>query len=292
MNRRGFALLSVLWLIAALAMVAGTSLALARTGAQASRNRILLTRAGWAREACLEILLGRYAQAANQPIVAKLADLAPALDSVDLGRGTWCDVTLDDPASRLNLNLADAEQLRAVLGTDSLVDALLDWRDPDGVPRPAGAEASWYRAHRRIPPRNGALASVKELGLVRGFESLSLDGLLTTRGNGTVNLNAAPALVIRAALQLPEETVAMLIRRRSQGRQVTSVDELLALASPSARQILSGRYQELVQRSAFAPSEIVASVSGHVGNSPLGATMYATLVPLPDRLAVIRRETE
>ena len=285
-------MLSVLWLIGALAMVAATSLALARTGAQASRNRILLARAGWAREACMEILLGRYAQAADRPIVEKLADVAPALDSVDLGRDTWCEVALDDPSSLLNLNLSDAEQLRALLGSDSLVDALLDWRDPDDVTRPAGAEASWYRAHDRIAPRNRPFASVEELSLVTGFDTLSLGRLFTTRGNGMVNVNSAPAPVIRAALRLPDETVAMLMRRRSVGRRVTGVDELLALASPSARQILSARYQDLVQRSGFAPAEMVAAVSGHVGGSRLSATMYATLVPLPERLAVIRRETE
>jgi general secretion pathway protein K len=292
MNRRGFALLSVLWIITTLAAVAGGSLALARTGAQASRNRILLTRAGWAREACMEILLGQYAQSAAQALAEKLDGLVPALDSVDLGRGAWCRVTLDDPSSHMNLNLADASQLRAALGNDSLVDALLDWRDSDDITRPAGAEGSWYRAHDRVAPRNGPFASVEELGLVRGFDSLAQDRLFTTRGNGAVNLTSAPALVIRATLQLPEETVAMLMHLRSAGRPVTNVDQLLALAAPPARQALSARYQDLIQRTTFSPSEIVAFISGHVGNSQLRATLYATMVPLPERLAVIRRETE
>src|SRR6266540_5776489 len=61
-QREGFALLAVLWVLTALTVLAGAALAVARTGSQATRNRILLARAEWAREACGEILLGRYAQ--------------------------------------------------------------------------------------------------------------------------------------------------------------------------------------------------------------------------------------
>ena len=45
MSRRGFALLTVLWLVAALSAVGAAALAVARIGAGASRNRIALVRA-------------------------------------------------------------------------------------------------------------------------------------------------------------------------------------------------------------------------------------------------------
>ena len=44
MSRDGFALLAVLW-----TLTAGVSVAVARTGSETTRNRILLARAGWAR---------------------------------------------------------------------------------------------------------------------------------------------------------------------------------------------------------------------------------------------------
>src|SRR6266581_8279475 len=78
-GERGFALLAVLWLLTALTVLGAVAVAVARTGSQATRNRILLTRAAWAREACVEILLARWA---SPP--------APLgrLDSLDLVRGT------------------------------------------------------------------------------------------------------------------------------------------------------------------------------------------------------------
>jgi len=136
MNRRGFALLAVLWTLTAITMLTGAAMAVVRLGSTTTRNRVLLTRAAWAREACGEILQARYAQDAS----------VRQLDSVDLGRNTWCTATLDDPSMKLKLNVADRAALVTVLQevvrrstlVDSLVDALLDWRDSDTVPRPFG----------------------------------------------------------------------------------------------------------------------------------------------------------
>src|SRR5712691_4181093 len=97
MTRRGFALLAVLWLVAALTVLGGVAVGAARTGSQVTRKRILLTRAAWAREACVEILSSR---SAHNAVIRVLA-------SVDLGRGTWCRAALEDPTAKLNLNLAD-----------------------------------------------------------------------------------------------------------------------------------------------------------------------------------------
>src|SRR6266700_2623032 len=136
MSRRGFALLAVLWTLTAITMLTGAAMAVARLGSMTTRNRVILARAAWAREACAEILQARYAQ---------------------------------DPSMKLNLNLADRAALVTVLQAvvrpsapvDSLVDALLDWRDPDAIPRPFGDESSGNR--------NAPLADVWELRSVRGF---------------------------------------------------------------------------------------------------------------------------
>ena len=62
MSRRGFALLAVLWTLTAITMLTGAAMAVARLGSATTRNRVLLTRAAWAREACAEILQARYAR--------------------------------------------------------------------------------------------------------------------------------------------------------------------------------------------------------------------------------------
>src|SRR2546423_7608128 len=137
MSRRGFALLAVLWVLTGVVVLAGAGFAVARTGSLTTRNRVLLARADWAREACVEILLSRYAQDAA----------VRRLDPVNLGRGSWCAAALEDPAAKLNVNLADREALVIALSAvsprqsvDSLADALLDWRDPDTLAHPYGVE--------------------------------------------------------------------------------------------------------------------------------------------------------
>ena len=49
MNRRGFALLAVLWVITALTALTGAGMLVARLGSETTRNRVLFARAEWAR---------------------------------------------------------------------------------------------------------------------------------------------------------------------------------------------------------------------------------------------------
>jgi type II secretory pathway component PulK len=285
MNRRGFALLTVLWLLTALSAVGAASLAVARLGADVSRNRILLLRAGWAREACAEMLLARYAERGT----------VTDLDTTDLGRGTWCRATAEDAAGKLDLNRAPREMLLTLLGSDSLTDALLDWRDGDDVPRQRGAEAEWYRSQGRRGPRNGPLADVGELEFVRGFDKAEVApfrALVTVRGAEQIDINAAPAAVLGALPGLGAEAVSLILRHREAGRPVRTSDQLLSLLSPSARQALLSRYQEYSLRAGYRPLLVTVKVEGRVGGTLPVSTARLTVVPVPDRLAVIRRETE
>jgi DNA uptake protein ComE-like DNA-binding protein len=78
-----------------------------------------------------------------------------------------------DESSRINVNTASAEVLASLPGmSNDLVDALIDYRDRDDTPRPEGAEEDYYLALRypyRI--RNGPLARLEELLLIRGFDA-------------------------------------------------------------------------------------------------------------------------
>jgi len=270
--------------LTALVALAAAALAVARTGSQATRNRILLARAEWAREACGEILLARYARDAS----------VRSLDTVDLGRGTWCTATLDDPASKLHVNLADRAALVGVLRAaaapgapiDSLVDALLDWRDPDSLPRRFGDEPS--------RSRNEPLADIAELRYVRGFDDslvARLSAFLTTRATGAINVNAAPPEVLAALPGLTEEAVRLVMMRRGSA-PVAGADALAGLLSPGARATLLASYPEFVRAAVFAPPQLVAMVAGGVRGTPITARATLTLVPVAGRLAVIRRETE
>jgi general secretion pathway protein K len=280
-GHRGFALLTVLWLIAGLGAIAAGALALARVGAGASRNRILLLRAGWARNACEEIVLARYAAQGR---------IAP-LDSVDLGAGVWCAANVEEAGTRLDLNLASPEALRAMLG-DSLAEPVLDWRDPDDIARPLGAERDWYLTRGRPVPRNAPLAAVAELRLVRGFDSATVrrvEPLLTVSGDVRVDLNAAPREVLTALPGLDPAAVTVIVARRAL-HPIGSSDELLGLLAPSSRQALLNRFQEFTARAGYAPARVRLRVRGMAGRPALVSNEQLTAVPVPGRLAVIRRE--
>jgi len=285
MNARGFALLAVLWVITALGVLAGSALLTSRQGQLASRNRLVLARAEWAREACVEIVLGRYAADST----------LRSVDTTDLGRGTWCTARLTDPASRLNLNTADSSALRALLGNDSLVDALIDWRDADTITRAAGAEADWYRDSRRPLPRNGSLRSVRELSLVRGFEAIPFERLqkvLTTDGVGRIDLNLAAPEVLATIPGLGAEAIGVLLGRRRAGERVSSADGLLGGLSPVGRRALADRFPEFMSRAAFTPGHFILEADGGVRGYPLLASAQLEVTPAGRRLAVLTREVQ
>jgi hypothetical protein len=297
-RERGFALLTALWLVTALAVFAAGAIGVAHLGTLTTRNRVLLARAAWAREACLAILDARYAA---DPAVR-------ALDTVDLGRGVWCHVALDDPGARLDLNSATPAVLRR-----------LAWRA--GVSR-ADAER-WLAAisERRVRGDIVDPAEINELFLRppsprmwRGGQGerhdhggqgerndqggqgernwARLAPLITTRGTGQVNLNAAPSAVLGAIEGMTDEAVRVALERRGRGQPVRSVDELAGLLSPVARAVLIADYPEFLRTTTFAPTQLVATATGGVRGTRLVARAIVTVVPVEGRLAVIRRETE
>jgi len=78
---------------------------------------------------------------------------------------------LSDEASKLNLNtVGETNLLRLPRMTPSLAQALIDFIDPDSAAHPDGAEQEYYDTlPNPYAIRNGELASVDELLLVRGF---------------------------------------------------------------------------------------------------------------------------
>jgi type II secretory pathway component PulK len=203
MTRRGFTLISVLWTLVILSTAGVAAMETARVGAKISGNRIRLARSAWARAACAEILAARFAQA---PTTRRL-------DTVDLGGGVWCTAALTNPHRRLNLNLATREQLWRLLRNDSLVGSLRDWVDEDTMSAAGGPENLWYREGRRLLPRNGPLAAIEELALVRGFDPeviARIEPVVTVQGEGALDRAEAPRAVLEVALGVTPDSAARL----------------------------------------------------------------------------------
>lgn len=263
MNRRGFALLAVLWVITSLTAITGAGLLVARLGGETTRNRVLLARAEWARDACGEILAARFAATAT------IRELAP----VDLGRGTWCRAWLEDPAAKVNVNTIDADALTQLFMSVGVQRALAD---------------SVVSRRKQGP--------IDDLHQVPGLDSVAfvrLSPFVTTRGTGVINVNAAPRQVLRLLPGMTEESVAVLVLRRS-NRPLQSADELGGALSPSSRSMFLNSYAEFLRAAVFGPQRLIATLEAGVRGPPdrLVARATLTVVPVPGRLAVIRRESE
>jgi type II secretory pathway component PulK len=108
---------------------------------------------------------------------------------------------ITDEASKLNINTATAAQLTRLIAqvvppevqVEPLVDALLDWRDPDDTVSSngegGGAESDYYRS-LKVPYRckNAPFDTVEELLMVRGFTGQILYGEDADR-NGLLSPN-------------------------------------------------------------------------------------------------------
>ncbi len=122
--------------------------------------------------------------------------IAPMLDSDGNLNGTRYG--LEDESTRLNLNtLLHAESLIPGSGrqllmalpgmTEDVADAILDWIDTDEEPREYGCEIEHYSGlDPSYAPKNGPLATVEELLLVRGVTPELLFGADVNR-NGQLD---------------------------------------------------------------------------------------------------------
>jgi general secretion pathway protein K len=282
MNRHGSALLGALWLSVLLAGLTGAVLGAARLGAATTSNRVALTRAAWAAEACLAAVQERYAEEGKLDSVLTL----------ELSAGVGCRGEVEDPGSRVNLNRAGSEMLGAVLGRPELAAAVLDWRDADDESRATGAERDWYEAVGASPPRNGPLAAVEELGFIRGFDDSVLarvEPLVTVEGDGHVNLNAAPAAVLGSLPGFSAEAVGVVLARRHSGSGWTSLEEVVYTLAPTARKALSSRYQELAALVQTGSARLVLHVEAMAGGAGLVYRMDVTVAPAGSRLAIVSR---
>lgn len=134
---------------------------------------------------------------------------------VPLGAGEF-SYRIRDEAARLGLNGADTIRLDRLLQAldvdrprrDVIADSLQDWRDGNELHRAHGAESDFYLT-LPVPyrARNGNVQDATELLQVRGVTPelyFGADGrpglgdLVTAATDGTVNLNTASPLVLKA----------------------------------------------------------------------------------------------
>ena len=147
--------------------------------------------------------------------------------------------------ARIDLSAASPELLAALIesageapSTARLVaDRFVDWRDPDQVRRPSGAEAEDYARAGRSGPADRPFGHVAELdrvlGVPSGLAARLAPALTVASGEAGVDPTIAGRPVIRALMGGDDRRVEAFVARREAGFRRR--DELLSFFPSAAR---------------------------------------------------------
>lgn len=223
-RQSGIALILVIWVVMLLLVISGSFLYSTRTDARAMRNAAELARGEAVARAAVARAMIELFKPSSQP-GAWRRHPNPRAWSFD---GLDTTVSFVDESARIDINAANNSLLQGALrraGLEEeeaarLLDSIQDWRDPDGLRRPNGAEEPEYAAAGLAGrPANQLFQSVEELQLVLGMRPETyqrLANMITvySRQPG-VNPGVASREVLLALPGVTEEAVDEYLAQRS-----------------------------------------------------------------------------
>jgi general secretion pathway protein K len=170
----GIALVLALWLTVLLTVVASGFAFSMRSEALATRNAVSLAQARAIADGAVE----RTAFELMRPRVADTWTFDGQAHRWTEGDATVVAVAVDE-AAKIDINAAPDLLLKNMLmniggleepSAAALVDAIVDWRDPDDLRRPNGAELPEYRAaNSKYVPANAPFETIGEAARVLGM---------------------------------------------------------------------------------------------------------------------------
>jgi len=262
--RNGSALLTVLWLTAALSAI-GFAVAsnvrgeTERTATSVDDARSYFIARGAIERAALHIMWRGYADPDGQPIYFRPGQPQMNLDFP----GAQVAVDVIPETSKLSLNAATPEELLRLLTAlrvpidraTEITAAIVDWRTPADPLRASPFDAFYLGQSPSFLPRHASYQQNEELLLTRGItpglyygESLDdsqagLRDCLSVYGSSSVDVNSAPPATMQA-VGLSAQDAAAIVQRRS-ARPILDYQELasvqLALGPAAQRLSLGGR---------------------------------------------------
>ena len=245
-GERGLALVSVLWGISILSLIASTVM----TSTLVSRH---MERNAWSRIR-LETLMDAAVNRAVLALIDSRDSMRWRIDGVPQKfavEGTEFTIRIEDELGKIDLNASDMgtfQRLFRAVGlqpadADALAARIVDWRTQGAGHQLDGAKEADYRAAGvAYGPRGGAFQSVDELNLVLGMTPeifAKVEPALTVYSNKTFfEQTVAPR---EALLTLPgydEDRVAEILTRRASGPGIKT-NLPVAILDPTAS--LAGR---------------------------------------------------
>ena len=173
-RQRGVALVLVMWVAVLLTVIASSFIVERRTETLVVRNSVSMARAEAIADAGVQRAIYEMYRTDNSPDAWK-RDGTTQNWSFD---GVPVKVEIRDESAKIDINTAVDPLLRGLLlsvgladdEASKLLDAILDWRDPDSLRRPNGAEEPEYRAAGlSYRPANAPFQAIEEIQLVLGM---------------------------------------------------------------------------------------------------------------------------
>lgn len=205
-TQAGVVLVVVLWVIALLAVLAGGFARGTRTESTLVHHQMASAKA----RALAEAGVQRGIQEMMRSQATRLWRPDGTVYQMDLGEGRVA-ISVHDESGKVDLNTAADELLGGLLeavgvedaNRDALLDAILDWRDPDDLRRAHGAEEADYRgAGLDYGPKNRRFESVEELrsvlGMTRPLYEILQDRVTVYSQQRWVNPEVADPMVLLA----------------------------------------------------------------------------------------------
>lgn len=157
-----------------------------------------------------------------------------------------CEILISDESGKINVNkITDGTRANFVtfltsykfkldiITAETITDSLLDWIDADDFHHLNGAEKDYYMSlPSPYEPQNGALESIEELALIKGFSPQIFEQLreyLTIYGSGKINVNAASKEVLLFVPMMTPEIADEIIQFRTKEGIINNIDVLQEL---------------------------------------------------------------
>ena len=226
---RGVALVLVMWVAVLLTVIASSFIVERRTEALVISNSVSMARAEALANAGVQRAIFELYRNDNSPEAWKRDGSRYGMEM----DGVPVIVEIRDESAKIDINTAFDPLLRGLLVSSGLqddeanrlLDAILDWRDPDSLKRPNGAEESEYKA-AGLPykPANAPFQAIEELQLVLGmrpelYRRLAPSITVFSRSPG-VNAQLATREVLLAVPGATTEMVDDYLMRREAAREI------------------------------------------------------------------------
>jgi general secretion pathway protein K len=199
--------------------------------------------------------------------------------------GTTVAVRLSDESAKIDVNTANPELLKGLFRyaglpeeeAVKLLDAVLDWRDPDSLKRPFGAEEAEYsQAGLKGLPANFPFQSTEELQLVLGmrpeaFQRIAPMITVYSRQPG-VNPHLASRSALLAIPGVTPEQVDLYLgdreRARAEGRALPVFTAAGAYATYAQATAITARAEVQLERGITVQREAVAVLTPQFPRRP------------------------